>query len=88
MQLVNGSSTTRTDVYRLLYSNPLGWLSIAFLGGFFYVKITWNNMRRGYGVPNMQSFGLCIAVVSMSICFLFFFSIWCTVADPPVNNRE
>ena len=51
MQLVNGSSTTRTDVYRLLYSNPLGWLSIAVLGGFFYVKITWNNMRRGYGCP-------------------------------------
>ena len=73
MQLVNGSSTTRTDVYRLLYSNPLGWLSIAFLGGFF--------MAWGYGVPNMQSLGLCIAVVSMSICFLFSFSIWCKVAD-------
>ena len=43
MQLVNGSSTTRTDVYRLLYSNPLGWLSIAFLGGFF--------MHGGMGCP-------------------------------------
>ena len=88
MQLVNGSSTTRTDVYGLLYSNPLGWLSIAVLGGFFYVKITWNNMRRGYGCFNIPPLPLCIAVVSMSICFLFFFSIWCTVADPPVNNRE
>ena len=53
--------------------HPLGWLSIAFLGGFFYVKITWNNMRRGYGCFNIPPLPLCIAVVSMSIYSIFFF---------------
>lgn len=46
---------------------------IAFLGGFF---------MQGVRVLQNNPIWLCIAVISMSICFVFSFSIWFTVADP------